>query len=123
MNEIDILGSYINNKIRTTYKDFSPDFDILNTELIKNCCTYDDATHTIASDMYPTAGSERKFVFKGVLLDNSGEVPQTDDDDEKQRWISKLSSLSLPITYIDLKGSSSPDINEWTFDNFILPGD
>lgn len=123
MNEIDILGSYINNKIRTTYKDFSPDFDILNTELNKNCCTYDAATHTITSDMYPTTGAERKFVFKGVLLDNSGEVPQTDDTDEKQRWISKLSSLSLPITYIDLKGSSSPDIEEWTFENFIAPGD
>lgn len=104
MNEIDILGSYINNRVRTTYKDMSPDFSIINEEVNKNCCKYDAETNTITSDMY--LGNDRKFVFDNVLL-SGGEVPQSSDPTTIGSWVSKLSSLSLPITYIDIDTNST----------------
>ena len=104
MNDLDILASYINNKVRTTYVGKAPNFSIIKDILNKNCCEYVNEEHTITSKIYEQVGNSWMFDFGKVFLDNN-EVPS--DSSKQEKYCSVLSSMSIPIVYLDTKDGIS----------------
>lgn len=103
LSDFDIFINYINNKLRTNYKNNELDFEnLLPSELAKNFCSYNEETGGINSLLF---NSETNKYVTGQIISGNG---LNYDNLSKYKDYFKI-----PIIFLDLSNNS-----EWTFDNF-----
>lgn len=105
LSDFDIFINYINNKLRTNYKDGQLDFEnLLPTELAKNFCSYNEETGGVNSLLFEQ--NSNKYT-SGQIVNSNG---LNYDNLSKYKDYFKI-----PIVFLDLSNNTN---SEWTFDNF-----
>lgn len=103
LSDFDIFINYINNKLRTNYKNNELDFEnLLPSELAKNFCSYNEETGGVNSLLF---NAESNKYSTGQIISGNG---LNYDNLSKYKDYFKI-----PIIFLDLSKNS-----EWTFDNF-----
>jgi len=121
LNDLDILGMYINNKIVSGYTNGTPNYAFKNKELPSSFCKQIDSKFmSDGTTINPDYGKITSFIYgdNGFQITNliSGESVDSTSVGiliKNESTLQYAKSLGIPIIQLDISGD-----NGWTFDQF-----